>query len=101
MPFQFVLFTSLLIVAAAIAGLLTSRHFVLLFLSVELIFIASIVLLVYFFAFSSSPSGEGLMLLFAIWAIAAAETIVLITFYVFMKHFGFDFDVSKLKELKW
>jgi hypothetical protein len=37
----------------------------------------------------------------AIWAVAAVEVITLVTFYVYMKSRGFNFDVSKLSKLKW
>lgn len=89
------------LIAVALAGIISDRHFVVIMLAVELIFLASIIALVSFFAYMQTPGGSGVVLLISIWSIAAAEIIALITFYVFMKSRGFDFDITKLSKLKW
>ncbi|MEM0147266.1 MAG: hypothetical protein QXR85_01605 [Candidatus Micrarchaeaceae archaeon] len=96
-----ILIASLFIAAGAIVGMIFSRHFIIIMLAVEMLLIAAIVLLVSFFATSTNPSSSGIMLLFLIWAIAAAEAIVALAFYAFMKSRGISFDISKLNEMKW
>ncbi|MGC8629024.1 MAG: hypothetical protein ACP5T4_02325 [Candidatus Micrarchaeia archaeon] len=101
MPFLILLATSLLVFSGAAAALFFVRHFALVILSIELMFVASTLLLVSFFTFMANPGSDGIMLLFSLWAIAAAEAMALITFYIFMKSKGFNFDIRNLNRLKW
>ncbi|MGC8676308.1 MAG: hypothetical protein ACP5T3_02210 [Candidatus Micrarchaeia archaeon] len=99
---QFVLvLAASLMASGAIAGIIFSRHFVLLMLAVETLLVASTILLISFFSASTRPDSAGIMLLFSIWAIAAAEAMLAITFYLAMRSRGFGFDTSKLDEMKW
>lgn len=89
------------LVAVALAGIGTNRHFIIIMLGVELILLASTIVLIGFMSYNASSSPSGVFLLLSIWAVASAEIITLIAFYVYMKAKGFDFDVSKLSRLKW
>ncbi|MEM3781601.1 MAG: hypothetical protein QXT43_01385 [Candidatus Micrarchaeaceae archaeon] len=95
-----ILIASMFIAASAVAGLAFSRHLITLMLAIELILVSATVLLVYFFA-ASEAGSVGVLLLFAIWSIAAAEAIVALAFYAFMRQRGIDFDLSKLNRMKW
>ncbi len=98
---NYLLLTAVALLAVALAGIVTDRHFVVIMLAVELMFISSSILLIYFFSYSPSPSPEAVPMIVAIWAVAAVEVIALITFYVYMKSRGFDFDVTRLSKLRW
>lgn len=97
----YLLALSISLVAIALAGIATNRNFIMIMLGVELIFIASTIVLVS--SFSSNPSADpgGIFFLFSIWSVASVEVITVIAFYVYMKSKGFDFDVSKLSKFKW
>ena len=92
---------SVALVAIAIAGIISDRHFIAMMLGIELMFIASSILLVSFFSFASSPGPDAVTMLVGIWAVAAAGIIATVTLYVCMKSQGFDFDMAKLSRLKW
>ena len=88
--------------AIGIAGIAADRHFIVIMLAIELMFAASTVMLVAFFAAGSSGnSPDAVTMLFAIFSVAAAEIIAVVSFYVYMKHNGIAFDVSKLSEMRW
>lgn len=89
------------LLAVALAGMATHKNFIVIMLGVELIFVASTILVITFISYNSSPGSVGVFTLFTIWAVAAAETITLVAFCVVMKARGFDLDVSKLSKLKW
>ena len=89
------------LLAVALAAIISDRHFVAILLAIELIFIASTIALVSFFSYSASSDPSAVTMLISIWSVAAVEIIVLVTFYVYMKSRGFDFDVAKLSKLKW
>ena len=98
---SFVLIAALALLGVSLAGIITDRHFVVIMLAIELVFISSSILLVYFFSYSSAPDASAVPMIVAIWSVAAVEVITLITFYVYMKSKSFDFDVTKLAKLKW
>ncbi len=84
-----------------LAGIAADRHLIVIMLSVELIFAASVVALTGFFASQGSVSQYAITMLFSIFAVAAVEIITVIAFYVYMKHYGIEFDISKLSRMKW
>ncbi len=100
MLFIYSFLASIGLLSAALAGLIAERHFVVMMVCIELILLSSVIALVTFMSYSQNPGGDGIILLISLWAVAAVEVIALITFYVFMKSQGFDFDVSKLSDLK-
>jgi NADH:ubiquinone oxidoreductase subunit K len=95
------LFASVSLFSIALAGIISNRHLIVIMLGVELIFIASILGLVSFFSYAKNPDSSAVIMLVALWSVAAAEVIAVITFYVYMKAHGSDFDVMKLSRLKW
>ena len=98
---SFVLIAAIALLGIALAGIVTARHFVVIMLAIELMFISSSITLIYFFSYSGSPDASAVPMIVAIWSVAAAEVITLITFYAYMKSHGFDFDVTRLSKLKW
>lgn len=98
---NYMLIIAVSLLGVALAGIITERHFIAIFLGIELVFVASTLALVSFFAYAQNPDPSAVPLLIGIWAVASAEIITLITFYMHMKSKGFDFDVSKLSKLKW
>ena len=98
---DYILFTVIAILSVALAGIISDRHFVIIMLAIEMIFIASIVLLAYFFTNTQGADASAVPMFIAIWSVAAVEVIALITFYVYMKARGFNFDVTKLEKMRW
>ncbi|VVB77483.1 NAD(P)H-quinone oxidoreductase subunit 4L, chloroplastic [uncultured archaeon] len=98
---NYVALTAIALFGVAVAALTTNRHFVMIMLAIELIFISSTLLLVSFFAAGSTATGDPATMLVAIWSVAAAEVIAAVTFYVFMRSKGMDFDITKLSRMKW
>jgi NADH:ubiquinone oxidoreductase subunit K len=98
---SFILVAAAALLGISLAGIITDRHFVVIMLAIELMLISSSILLVYFFAYSIAPDASVVPMLVSIWSVAAVEVITLITFYVYMKSRGFDFDVTKLSKLRW
>ena len=92
---------ALALLAIGLAGIATDRHLIVIMFSIELIFVAGIVALVGFFYISPKPNPDAVLMLLSIFAVAAVEIITVVTFYVYMKHRGVDFDVRKLSRLKW
>ncbi len=89
-----------MLLAIALAAIAAERHFVLIVLAIELIFLASTILLVYFFVVRGVESSGAVLLLISIWSVAAVEVMALITFYVYMKASGQRFDVALLSKIK-
>lgn len=100
MMISYILIGAVALLAVALAGIISDRHFVVIMLAVELMFVSSSILLVYFFSYSANPDSSAVPMLIAIWSVAAVEVITLITFYVYMKSRGFDFDVTRLSKLR-
>lgn len=98
---DYILLTVIALVSVALAGIISDKHFVAIMLAIELIFIASIVLLAYFFANLQNADVSAVPMMIAIWSVAAVEVIALVTFYVFMKARGFEFDITKLSKFRW
>lgn len=101
MMLEYLVIVSVALVAIALAGIIADRHFIMMMLAIELMFIASSILLVSFFSFAPAPGPDAVVLLVAIWAVATAEVIGMVTLYFYMKSRGFDFDVTELARLRW
>lgn len=86
--------------ALGLSGAISSRHFIITILSLELVFAGSIIALVGFFAYSTLTNGSFFTLLICIWAVAGTEIIGLVAFYVYMKGKVTDFDLKRLMSLK-
>ncbi|MEM3791228.1 MAG: NADH-quinone oxidoreductase subunit K [Candidatus Micrarchaeaceae archaeon] len=85
----------------SLAGVAVERNLIAIIIGIEMMLAAATVLLVGSASYFPSPNSSWLVLLIAIWAIAATEAIILIAFYVNLKEKGIGFDVSKASELKW
>ncbi len=81
-----------------IAGVLASRHFVVIVLSIEIIIVASSLAAMSLYSYTSA--GAILPLLFVIWAIAAVDVIALVVFYRYLAKFKASLDVTKLNRLR-
>ncbi len=89
-----------MLIAIALAGLASHKNLISIMLGIELIFLASIVVLVSFFD-TAAGNPSAVIALFSIWSVLAAEIIALIAFYVYLKYKGVSFDLSKLSKMKW
>ncbi len=100
-PLLYPFLLAVALLAIGLAAIAAERHLVVIMLAVELIFVASTIALVSFFSYSVHPNPDAVTMLFAIFTVAAVEIITVITFYVYMKYHGIEFDVTKLSGLKW
>lgn len=94
----FVVLLGMLVFAIGAAGVVASRHFVMIILSMEVMLVAATILAVGFFYYYAD--GSIVLLLFAIWAIAAVEVIALIAFYQYMLKEESSMDVTSLSRLR-
>ncbi len=101
MPIYYVLALGFALVAIALAGIAANRNLIVVMLGIELILAASTIILVSFISGMSNPDPSGVVMLFAIWAVASAEIITVIALYIYMKSNGRSFDISKLSKMKW
>ncbi len=88
------------LLAMGMAGVASSKHFVIIILSTEIIIAGSILAAVSFFSASAAQNGSFGLLIISLWAIASTEIIVLVAFYVKMKTHVMDFNVTKLDKSK-
>ena len=79
-----------------IAGIMASRHAIIIVLSSEIGLVAAMLLSVSLFYFGSG--GNLLGLLFTIWGIAGAEAIAIIVIYRYLAKTRLSLDVRKLPE---
>jgi NADH-quinone oxidoreductase subunit K len=96
---SYFIFLSFAVFAVGLAGILASRHFLIMMLSVEIAISASTILAVSLFYFAESGSSI-LLLLLAIWSVASAEVMAIIVFYRYMARNEVSLDVTKLRKLK-
>ena len=101
MALEYLLALSLGMIAVALAGIAAHRNLIVIMIGIELIFVASTIMLVSFFDYNPVSTPGGVILLFSIWAVASAEIITVIALYVYMKSNGISLDVSKLTRMKW
>lgn len=89
---------SFMIFSIGIVAAATTRHFLLMIISVEIIISAAILLSVA--TFSYITPGDILSLLFALWAVAASEIMGMIVIYRYMCKSEMSMDVRKLFKLQ-
>lgn len=94
------LVASVAFLALGIAGVIASRHFVVVILSIELVFAGSIVALVGYFDYLPITDGSFFIILLSIWTVANVEIIGLVAFYTYMRSKVIDFDLKRLTQLK-
>lgn len=80
------------------AGVASTRHFLIMVIFVEVALSAAALLAVLFL--DAPGSGYAIPLLFSIWGIAAAEVMALIAFYRYMVKEEVSLDVSKLSRFR-
>ncbi|MCL4411654.1 hypothetical protein M1329_01855 [Candidatus Marsarchaeota archaeon] len=96
-PIEFIMLGFALF-AIGMAGMATSRHLVVMMMSIEVALVASTLVATAFFYLSAN--GAIVPLLFTVWSVAAVEAILIIVFYKYMARNEMSLDVSKLSELK-
>ncbi len=89
---------SLGLFAVGIAGVVASRHFMIMMLGIEIALSAAVVLAAAGFAYSAPGNIVGL--LFTIWAVASAEIMGMVAVYRYMVANGISMDVRLLSKLK-
>ena len=95
---QYLAIMSAAIFAIGVAGMVSSKHFLVMILSIELSLIAATTLVVSFY--SNGYSGFAIMFLFAVWAIAAVEAMALIVFYQELARRGKGMDITKMSQIR-
>jgi NADH:ubiquinone oxidoreductase subunit K len=100
LPLFYFLAAAVSFLALGIAGVVATRHFVVVILAIELMFAGSIVALVGFFDYATIIDGSFFIILLSIWTVANVEIIGLIAFYTYMRNKIIDFDLRKLMQLK-
>ena len=90
-------YLSMALFALGVSGVAASRHFLIMVFSIEIIIVAATLLATALFY--SNTYGGIMQLLFALWAIAAAEVIVLIVFYRYIAKYQSSMDVTRLSKL--
>ncbi len=98
-PLEYFVATSFAMFTIGIVGIAATRHFIIMLLAVEIALVAATLLATAFYYFNT-PSGNIMLLLFAIWTIAASEAIVLIAFYRYLARFEASLDVTKLSKFR-
>lgn len=98
MIFLYFAVLSIALFSIGIAGVLSSKHFIIMMLSIELIFAASILLALTFFYYVAS--GNIVLLAISIFAIASAEVLAIVAFYRYMVKGEISLDVTNLSKLK-
>lgn len=97
-PIVYFVALSFAIFAVGVAGIATTRHFLLMIIAVEVALVASALLATVFFYVSSV--GDVMLLLFTIWGIAASEAVALVSFYRYLSKYEASLDVAKLSKLR-
>lgn len=98
MILMYFIVASMAVFAIGISGVISSRNFLIMMLSVEIAITASTLLAMSLFYFTSS--SDIIMTLLTFWSIASAEVMALVVFYRYMTKKGIDLDVTKLSKLK-
>ncbi len=93
----YVLMLGFAIISIGLAGIATSRHFIIMVVSVELMLLGSSLLALSSFYYYS---GNVLLLLLAIWSIAAIEVMVAVVLYRYLERAELSLDVGRLSKLR-
>ena len=94
----YLMYLSLALFALGVSGVASSRHFLIMLLSIEIIIVAATLLAA---AIYSNVMAGGIMeLLFALWTVAAVEVMVLIVFYRYLAKYELSMDVTRLSRLR-
>ena len=97
MMFVYLLMLGFALLSVGIAGIVASRHFVVMILSVEIILVGASLLALTLYSYLTG--GQILPLLFIIWAIAALDVLALVVFYRYLAKIKASMDVTQLEKL--
>ncbi|MGC8670012.1 MAG: hypothetical protein ACP5TL_02575 [Candidatus Micrarchaeia archaeon] len=92
--FTYMLVLCLSIISLGLAGAASSRHFIIMVVSIELILLGSSLLAVTMFYYTIE--GNIILLLMAIWSIMSLEVIAAVVLYRYMERAKMSLDVTKL-----
>ncbi len=95
---EYLIIFGIALLSIGLAGIASSRHLIIMLMSIEIILVGASLVAIAFFTYYSGSAI--LPLLFTIWAVAASEVIMLISFYRYMAKGEFSLDITKLSELK-
>ena len=98
MMLEYFLMLGFALFSIGVAGVLATRHFVVMVLSIEVILVSSSLIAMSLYSYLSYT--DILPLLFVIWAIAAADVIALVVFYRYLAKFKVSLDVTKLNRIR-
>ncbi len=98
MMYDYFMLLGFAIFAIGIAGVVATRHLLILILSVEIAISASIIIAAGEFHYIALNDIVGF--LFVVWAVASAEIIALIAIYRYMYKSGISMDITKLSKLR-
>jgi NADH:ubiquinone oxidoreductase subunit K len=98
MIFLYFIAVSIGLFSVGLAGVVASRHFIIMMLGVEVAFTAAVVLAGASFAYAAPGNIVGL--LFTIWAVASAEIMGMVAIYRYMSAHGISMDLRQLSKLK-
>ncbi len=82
------------------AGIASSRHFIVVVLSAEVMLAGSMLAATGFFSAAPLSDGSFPVLMLALWAVASAEIVVMVAFYVKMRKYSEGFDLRKMNKLR-
>ncbi|MGC8651753.1 MAG: NADH-quinone oxidoreductase subunit K [Candidatus Micrarchaeia archaeon] len=98
MMLAYVLMLSFAIISVGLAGVAATRHFIIMVVAVELMLLGSALLALSLFHYYAQ--GNILLLLLAIWSIAAIEVMAAVVLYRYMEREELSLDVRKLSKLR-
>jgi NADH:ubiquinone oxidoreductase subunit K len=98
MTLEYILVLGFALFSIGVAGVVASRHFVIMVLSIEVILVSSSMIAIS--AYSYLSGGDILSLIFVIWAIAALDVIALVVFYRYLAKMKVSLDVTRLNRLR-
>jgi NADH-quinone oxidoreductase subunit K len=98
MIFLYLFALSVAIFAIGISGVVASRNFLIMMLSIEIAITASTIMALSLFYFVSVSNI--VLFLLTIWSIASVEVMALVAFYRYMVKGEISLDITKLSKLK-
>jgi NADH:ubiquinone oxidoreductase subunit K len=96
-PIVYFVLASFALFSIGIVGVAITRHFLFMILSIEIALVAASLIATVFFY--TTTYGNIMLLLFAIWTVAATEAIALVAFYRYLARYEMSLDVTKLSKL--
>jgi NADH-quinone oxidoreductase subunit K len=98
MIFVYFIMLSIAIFAIGLSGVVASKNFLIMMLSIEIAITASTLLALSFFYFVST--NDILIFMLTIWSIASVEVMALVVFYRYMIKGKISLDITKFSKLK-